>query len=139
MKKFWLPIFAAAFSAVLIVLPVSAAPSAQSGTIAIDSSSPALGDIVTFTTTTSGIKGNQNPRIEITCYQDNVLTYAEAHNVTPTYPAPWDGSSFQLGGGSSQWLTDGGPANCNAILYYWDNHPTQHQVILATMSFSAGG
>jgi hypothetical protein len=48
-------------------------------------------------------------------------------------------ASFILGGGSSAWKSLGGPADCVATLYYWDRHPVQRFVPLASMSFAAGG
>jgi hypothetical protein len=48
-------------------------------------------------------------------------------------------ASFVLGGGSSAWKSLGGPADCVATLYYWDWHPVQRFVPLASMSFAAGG
>jgi hypothetical protein len=102
----------------------------QSGTITLDQASPALGQYVTFTTTTTGLKGNQNPRIEIDCYQSGVLVFASA--------AP-SNQPQQLGGAGSQWLTNGGPADCTATLYYWDFHPVETFVPLASTSFAAGG
>ncbi len=89
---------------------------------------PKLGDWVTFNYSYSGTISS--PRIEIDCYQNGVMTFASA--------APAD-QAQQLGGGSSQWLTNGGSATCNAILYYWDFHPTQTFLWLAQTSFNAAG
>jgi hypothetical protein len=127
---------AAALAAILIVLPVSAgrpahaAPQPPSGTITLDQADPHLGDWVTFTWATTGLKGNQHPRIQIMCYQSSALVYGEAGPAT---------QSFLLGGASSAWLYVGGPAECIATLYYWDWHPVQTFVPLASIGFAAGG
>lgn len=117
------------------VAPGASAKAAQGGTITLDQASPSLGDTVTFTTTTSGLHGNQDPRIQILCYQDvdgdgavDDLVYAWAD---------WANAGFLLGGGNSAWLERGGPAHCHADLGYFDNHG--HFVILASTEFDAGG
>lgn len=119
---------------------------AQSGTIVLDQPSPSLGDTVTFTVTTDGLKGNQSPRIEVNARQDVPFDYTDSNGVTHTQRDPLvfsaagpAGDSVLLGGAGSVWLWHGGPAECEAILYYFDNHPSQHQVILATVAFTAGG
>lgn len=137
-------LFLAALAAFLIVLPVSAAKPVPSGTIAIaDGYTPALGDDLLFDFTVEDI-GNKNPRIQILCYQEvtpenpDGLVYGEARDAEP-------GSSFNsqpfapLGGGSSEWLLNGGPAECVATLYFWDFHPSQTFVPLASVEFVAGG
>jgi len=112
-----------------------------SGTIAINPSSQLyLGGIVSFDWSVEGLKGNQNPRIQLMAYQDGEVVYGEAHNAEPKLgDPPFDGASFQLGGASSQWLENGGPADCVATLYYWDNHPNQVFVALASVEFHAEG
>lgn len=107
------------------------------GTISLDQPNPALGDTVTFTCTTEGLRGNQDARVEVQAFQDvdgdgqmDDIVYGEAWGI---------GVSFLLGSGSSPWLTRGGPAHCVAKLYYWDNHPAQHQVVLDTIEFDAAG
>lgn len=112
------------------VAPEASAKAAQGGTIVLDQASSSLGDTVTFTTTTSGLKGNQAPRIQVMCYQGTDLVYGEAG------PAS---QGFLLGGAGSVWLTNGGPAHCVATLYYWGFHPTQTFVPLASTEFDAGG
>ena len=109
------------------------------GTIAIAAGyTPQLGQPLAFDITTDGLKGNQKARVQIMAYQavteDNPdgIVYGEAR------PA---GEDFTpLGGGSSEWLTNGGSAECVATLYYWDFHPTQTFVPLADpITFSAAG
>jgi hypothetical protein len=103
-------------------------PSSSTASITLNQASPKLGDWVTFSYT--GVGNVQSPRIEIDCYQNGVLTFASA--------APAD-QAQQLGGAGSVWLTNGGSANCTAILYYWDFHPSETFMPLANTSFAAGG
>lgn len=102
------------------------------GMIALDPNTPpALGQPLDFIWTTDGLHGNQKPRIQVMAYQDGELVYGEA------YPA---GEGFDpLGGGGSLWLTNGGPTRCIATLYYWDFHPVQTFVALASIEFDAAG
>jgi hypothetical protein len=120
--------------------PAVAAKPVPSGTISVAAGSELyLGGVVTFDWSVDNI-ANQNPRIEVDCYQGGVLVYAEAHNATPVLgDPPFDGASFLLGGGGSAWKDNGGPAECVGILYYWDFHPSQTFVPLAEVAFSAGG
>jgi hypothetical protein len=116
--------------AMLLTLTASAKAPVQSGTIALDQASPALGDTVTFTWTATGLKPKQVPRIQIVCSQDGVVTYAAADSAD---------AGFVLGAGSSAWKSTGGPADCVATLYYWDWKPYQRSVPLASLNFAAGG
>jgi hypothetical protein len=104
-------------------------PTALSGAaaIALNSAEPHLGDWVTFTT--SGVDA-KSPRIQVMCYQGDVLVYGEA--------GPAD-QSFLLGGGMSDWLLKGGSATCTATVYSWDFHPEQTFVPYANVNFNAGG
>lgn len=105
------------------------------GTIALDPSTPpVLGQPLNFIVTTDGLKGNQVPRVEIKAYDPNTnaLIYGTAEDVTAL---PFGSLGF-----ISQWSQQGGPAHCTALLYYFDNHPTQHQVALADLlEFDAAG
>jgi hypothetical protein len=96
--------------------------------IALNATGLRFGDYLTFTTNQSGkIK---LPMIKVHCYQNGVMVYLEAGTNT---------TSFQLGGGSSDWVQKGGgAANCVADLYYNQETPRQAQPILATMTFEAG-
>lgn len=107
-------------------------PKEQSGTIAIAAGSDLrLGGWVSFDWTAENLKGNQDPRIQVTAKQGEEVVYAAAD------PA---GARFLLGGGSSLWLQRGGSASCEAILYYWDWHPQQTFVPLAEpIYFEAAG
>ena len=91
---------------------------------------PHLGGDVTFTATyPDQVK---DPRIAVRCYQDGVMTYAEAG----TYD-----HVFLLGGGWSVWLEHGGPADCTAELFYivWNGNNPQEVFSLAWTSFHAAG
>ena len=101
-----------------------------SGSLSLDQPVPALGDWITFTWSVSNLPGWATPRIQVICSQDDVVVYGVAG------PA-WQ--SFLLGGGSSNWLTNGGPAVCVATLYYWQFHPSQIFHPLDSVTFAAGG
>jgi hypothetical protein len=122
---------AAALAAILIVVPVSAAKPAPSGTIAIDQADPHLGDVVTFTVTTS--KNDQNLRIQLVCYQAD-LDMNGYPDMVYGADAPAD-SGFLLGAMGSTWLDHGGPADCHANLY----SNTGQYVFYAGLDFVAGG
>jgi hypothetical protein len=103
-------------------------PSSSTASITLTQTDAHLGEWVLFSY--SGVGNVQSPRIEIDCYQNGVLTFASA--------APAD-QAQQLGGAASQWLWNGGSANCTAILYYWDFHPSETFMPLASTSFAAAG
>ena len=104
-----------------------------SGTIAVDPSTPPqLGQPLNFIVTTSGLHGNESPRVQVAAYQSDVLVYMEARAVSELPLNP-------LGGAGSDWQRAGGPAHCVATLYYWDFHPSQTFVPLATVEFDAAG
>ena len=93
------------------------------------SSQPSLGSSVSFVTTYP--VNVKNPRIEVLCYQGSTLVYGEAGSVD---------HEFQLGGGGSIWLTNGGGAQCTANLFYFGwKAGMQTYNLLASTSFSAGG
>lgn len=112
-------------------------------TIALNPDPPAaLGATVTFTV--DGVPNNvKNARVLINAYQDDSLVYGEAGSV---HQATCDGEDslgycgFLLGGGSSTWLSNGGPAHCVASLFYFSQHAGQQtQITLATTEFDAAG
>ena len=98
------------------------------GTSGIARLAPALGSWVTFS---SGYPTNvKNPRIEVVCYQGGSLTFGMAGSVD---------YSFQLGGGGSLWLWNGGEADCTANLFYFGwKAGKQTYNWLASTSFHAG-
>lgn len=115
-------------------------PPAGSGTITLATPDPvALGDDITFNH--SGDEDLSNPRIWVAAFQDGELVYGEG-------ASPDDG--VKLGSGSSDWLTNGGPAECTVDLYYILNKNGKGEwkgggsdqggfVTLATTSFHAEG
>ena len=98
--------------------------------LALNQSDPHLGGTVTFTSVYP--KGTKNPRIQVECYQGGVLVYAEAGAYDFT---------FTLGGGSSQWVNNGGAAYCDAELYslVWNGNNMQQVTWLAAIGFDAAG
>ena len=100
---------------------------APPSSIALNQTDAHLGDWVTFSTSYPSTVSA--PRIQVMCYQGDVLVYGEAG------PAS---QSFLLGGGMSLWLMAGGEADCVATLYQWDWHPQQTFVSFATVAFHAG-
>jgi len=92
---------------------------------------PTIGDTVTFSVTYPKSVDKYGPRISVQCYQNEVPVYVDAE---PYY------SSFLLGGISSQWLNNGGgPAFCQADLFYWSYQGGQQYNWLASTSFNVGG
>ena len=116
--------------------------STETGTIAIGSvtmsgaastapASPRLGASVNFNTTYSN--NVKNPRIDVRCWDaSGAMVYAAAGDTSYT---------FVLGGGSSQWKTQGGAANCTARLFdlIWNGNNPQEVVWLDSTSFAAAG
>ena len=98
--------------------------------IAVNQANPYLGEVVTYTV--SYPSSDKNPRVQVMCYQGGVMVYGEAEAV---------GVPFTLGGGSSQWLTNGGPASCEADLYnlVWNGNQMQQVTMLASTYFDAAG
>ncbi len=88
-----------------------------------------LGSTVTFAT--GYPKTVRNPRILVNCYQGEAIVFGMGGAVD---------YGFQLGGAGSVWLTNGGSADCEAILYYYGFHAGQQTFDkLASTTFSAGG
>ena len=114
----------------VLCLPLGAVKPIPSGSLSLNQVAPRLGEYVTFTWSVDHLPGWATPRIQVICSQDDVVVYGEAG------PA-WQ--SFLLGGGSSDWLTNGGPAVCVATLYYWQFHPSQIFHPLDSVTFAAGG
>ena len=135
---------AAGFAAALTVVcafstlapPAAAAPGGKPTTteppasIVLNESEPRLGGTVTFTLTYS--KRIKGARYAVRCYQDGRMTYAEARA---------EGEALLLGGGGSEWLTNGGAASCTAELFYfvWNGTNPQEYHSLAWTSFEAAG
>lgn len=118
---------------------VATAAPQDGGEITLLTASPSLGNVVNFDFEVSArVKEcpdggtNKCARIQVVCEQAGQIVYAEALPATHT-------TDFTLGGGSSPWLTSGGPADCVATVYYWIWHPQQEFVPLDSVSFTAGG
>ena len=101
--------------------------------------SPSLGDMVTFD---AGYPSNvRNPRVDLKCYQNGALVYGETASLDQDAQTQLTGQpGLTLGGGASLWLTNGGPADCVATLYYLSQKSgTQIYNGLATTEFAAAG
>jgi hypothetical protein len=134
-------LFGSLAACVLFVVSVTAAPKTEvQPTITLNVPEtraaapvmwPALGDWVTFAVTFPKSVEHHGPRIQLMCYQQDVLVYGET---APYYQA------FMLGGSSSVWLNDSpGPVHCVADLYYWTYQGRQKFNWLASTEFDAGG
>jgi hypothetical protein len=111
----------------LIAAPASARSVAPS--ITLDQAAPALGDVVTFTT--SYPTSVRNPRVQVLCTQDGAVVFG-----TAGHPS----ESFTLGGAWSPWLVSGGPAECRADLFdVTSRGGRQYVTALADVAFTAGG
>jgi hypothetical protein len=94
-----------------------------------DASGPRLGNAVSFTTHAAGLAGWEYPMVAIWCYQDGVLVYMQLDHPDV---------NFVLGGGSSDWKTIGGSADCEAYLYaYGSKGPHESIRTLAGTTFFA--
>jgi len=90
-----------------------------------------LGGVVGFTTTVGNLSGGQYPMVGVQCSQNGTAVYGELDVV---------GTEFKLGGDSSQWLTNGGPAKCEGDLYAYGWHGGQETIqLLAQTFFDAAG
>ena len=67
-----------------------------------------LGSAVTFKTVVNGVNNPEYPMIYLECRQNGVVVYEKLDNPN---------EAFILGGVSSQWKSNGGPATCKAYLY----------------------
>ncbi len=107
----------------------AAKPAAPSYSITLDQAAPALGDVVTFTTT--GADSLRTPVVSIRCLQGGAPVW-----VTNIGPA----DAVQLGGENSLWAKAGGPADCTAGLYdmTWRGGK-QTKTLYAETSFAAAG
>jgi hypothetical protein len=94
---------------------------------------------VSFAATAVNLAGWQWPMVTVWCYQDG--------NGDGIHEFPNDGGDlvyaqmdypnvdFALGGGSSDWLTDGGRAECKAMLYAYGNKNPETIVTLASTNW----
>lgn len=110
-------------SSIVLNSPVTAAAATDA------TSGPRLGSAVDFTTHAAGLAGWEYPMVAIWCYQDGVLVYMELAHPDAT---------FVLGGGSSDWKTIGGAADCEAYLYAYGSKGARESIrTLAGTSFFA--
>ena len=97
---------------------------------------PSIGSWITFTVTFPKSVERYDPRILISCYQNNQLVYAEGGSYD---------QAFMLGGSGSLWVYHQAPgdrqapANCVAELFYFSDQGGQKWNHLADVSFDAGG
>jgi hypothetical protein len=127
-----------AASALLLVL---AFPASAANGIAVNEDTPTLGQTISFTATTSrklDCTGRAGcARVEILCYQNNVLVYGEASDIERAR------AGFPLGGAIGQgsvWARNGGDAECVANLFRFGKDAGQQTYeVLASTSFSAEG
>jgi hypothetical protein len=90
-----------------------------------------LGGVVGFDTTVVGLTGSENAGISVQCSQNEQVVYMEFDSV---------GTEFKLGGDSSPWLTNGGPASCEADLSAYGWKGGQESIrLLAQLYFNAAG
>lgn len=100
-----------------VILVFVAARAGSLGAISLNEANPRLGATVTFAyTAPDGIRddcANQQAclRIQLLCYQGVQPVYGQQELAM--------GNSFLLGGGSSDWINNGLPADCTATLYQW--------------------
>jgi len=103
-------------------------PAATESATAV-SSGPRLGSTASFTTVAAGLAGWEYPMAAVWCYQGDVLVYMEL-----AFPD----STFLLGGSSSDWVTNGGAADCEAYLYAYGSKGGEQSIrTLAGTSFYA--
>ncbi len=142
----------------------NAAPIRTTSSITLDQNDPYLGGAITFTSAwpklTNPINKNQ-PMFVVDCFQDvdgngtvdtssqpgkvsPDLVYGETRSANAAYTTSLTGQAgVTLGGGSSLWLQRGGPATCNATLFYYQKGQGQNieqYIYLAnTGNWQAGG
>lgn len=120
------------------VAPASAGAT-KSGTITPTfetRSEVALGDWVSFDATWS--RSVRDPRIGVECRQDGALVYVMF--TAPEGTRTSGSASLQLGGGSSAWLANGGPADCVGWLKDYVGAPSTKDIVpLAEVTFVASG
>jgi hypothetical protein len=130
--------------AAMMIIPASAAPEPLTGTIVLAQADPSLGEVVTFTTTTSKAAncktwgGPRCYRIELVCSQASAVTPENPDGVVYLGDANAE-QQFLLGGGISDWVDNGGPADCVAALYTYTDFNPVTRFDIASVAFTAGG
>jgi len=86
---------------------------------------PQLGGVVGFTTVAAGLAGWEYPMVAVWCYQDvngdGIQVWPNDGGDLVYMQLDYPDVGFVLGGGSSDWLVSGGPADCEANLYAYGN------------------
>jgi hypothetical protein len=121
----------------ILALPATAGgrkgnTAAGTSTIKLESYSELkLGGYAGFETNAVGLAGWEYPMVAVWCYQSGDLVYMALNK-----PA----TEFLLGGAASAWVTNGGPATCEADLYAYGWKGGQESIRnLASTPFDATG
>ena len=128
------------------VVPVAAqaAPTPPSGgTITLLTATPTLNQIVSFEYTVEGHE-SKYLRIMVLCSQPVSVTNPNGTvygtSALAAHPTTFLMGQYGPNDGPSEWQQVGGPADCEATLYYSNpQHPSLAFVPLATVAFQAGG
>lgn len=137
-------LFGVVLASALATVPVAAAPKTQASIIlnapvqltssltagATSTAWPTLGDYVTFTVTIPDSLRSDFVFVQVLCYQGPI------HSLTFAASGPPD-TEFLLGGTNSPWLSSGGPASCNADLFYWTRGGKY--TVIASTDFEVAG
>ena len=118
--------------AVLVALGTAGAAAApvESGVIDGPFGDVRLGGVVSFGVSTTNVRGNEYPMVQVDCSQD-VLVWS-------TLIAPDE--TVKLGGDASDWVRASGEADCTAYLLVFGSHGrTQTIGELDSLTFHAGG
>ena len=127
------------------VVPVAAQaapPVPSSGTITLLTASPALNQVVSFEYTVEGHE-SKYLRIMVLCSQpvsaSNPDGTVYGTSALAAHPTTFLMGQYGPNDGPSEWQQVGGPADCEATLYYSNpQHPSLAFIPLATVAFQAG-
>ena len=116
------------------------------GTRMSASTTPSLGDRLTFATTVEPLAGWEYPMVVVSCYQDvNGDNKVDTNMLGPDIVYSWvdhPDVEFQLGAYMSIWtLRGGGPATCRAELdaYGWKGGKESTRILASTGDWVASG
>jgi hypothetical protein len=109
----------------------------KSGTISAPSGDLRLGGTVTFDCTWSSQV--HDPRVLVMAFQNDAMVYAMLY--VPVGGKSSGVATAILGEGSSRWVTNGGPADCQATLEDYVGAPYTKRIdrIAGPVYFSASG
>ena len=121
-------------AAVLVCATVTGSAVASTGSLTVNTTSPAVFTAVYPQAARQKIGQQQpfNPIVQVNCsngYQDLTIMRSESNNKNGT----WTGVTYPL--------AVPGPADCSATLSYYDKDPATHALIyvfVASVSFSVG-